>query len=121
MKTILLVEDDSFIVDIYASKFRQEGYDVDVAPDGEMALEKIKNHIPDLLLLDIALPKVDGWQVLRTLRSDAKTKNLKVIVISNLDEKSFPEDVPSMAITKHFLKINSTPEEIATAIKEALK
>ena len=121
MKKLLLVEDDSFIVDIYSSKFKQEGYDVDIAPDGEMALEKLKNNLPDLLILDLVVPKIDGWGVLRSVRNDPKTKDLKVIIISNLDRKSYPDDADKLGVAKYFLKIESTPEEIANQIKEILK
>ncbi len=121
MKTILLAEDDPFITDIYSIKLRQEGYKVDIAKDGQMALEKIKNNYPDLLMLDINLPKIDGFGVLKIIRGDPKTKNLKVIVTSNLAQKDFPEDISHFGVIKCFLKIETTPEEIAETIKEVLK
>src|SRR3989344_4901690 len=88
MKTILLAEDDPFIMDIYSSQLRREGFKVDIAKDGESALEKIKNSYPDLLVLDINLPKMNGCEILKILKNDPKTKNLKIIVLSNYD-KSF--------------------------------
>ena len=121
MKKILLVEDDSFILDIYASKFKQEGYSVDIAQDGQVALEKIKNNCPDLLVLDLLVPKLDGWDVLRSVRNDPKTKDLKVIIISNLDQKSYPDDADKLGVIRYFLKIATTPDEIANAIREILK
>src|SRR5689334_21602869 len=93
MKNILLVEDDSFIVDIYAKQFKKEGYHVDVALDGAAALEKIKNSKPDLLILDLLLPKIEGWEVLRHVRANPLTKDVKVIVISNLDLKENAENI----------------------------
>lgn len=121
MKSILLAEDDPFTMDVYASQFRKEGYRVDIAKDGQMALEKIKNNYPDLLVLDIKLPKIDGCQLLKAVRQDPRTKNLKVIIISNLEEKDFPEDVSGLGVIKCFLKIGSTPEEILNTVKEILK
>ncbi len=128
MKTILLAEDDPFILDIYSSQFRKEGFKVDIAKDGQMALEKIKNNYPDLLVLDLNLnvnlpgPK-DGLDILKTIRQDLKTKNLKVIVISNYNEKDYPElsELSNLGVIKYFLKIESTPEEIINIIKEILK
>ncbi len=121
MRTILLAEDDPFIVDIYTTRFRREGYKVDVAIDGEMALEKIRNNYPDLLVLDIKLPKLSGYELLKIIRQDPRTKNLKVIVISNLNQKELPGDVFNLGVMKYFLKAESTCEEIMDVVKEILK
>jgi len=121
MKSILLVEDDPFILDIYKEQFIREGFGVEVATDGVMALEKVKNAIPDVMVLDILLPKMDGWNVLREMRQDVALKNVKVIVISNLNREDFENDISQLGVSKYFLKIESTPEEIANAIKEILK
>ncbi|KKP42233.1 MAG: Response regulator receiver [Parcubacteria group bacterium GW2011_GWA1_33_6] len=121
MKTILLVEDDPFILDIYANQFRKEGYRVDVAKDGQMALEKIKNSNPDLLVLDINLPKIDGWQLLKMVRDNIRTKDLKVVIISNNNPSDFADNISHLKVMKYFVKIESTPEEVVSAIKEILK
>lgn len=121
MKTILLAEDDPFILDIYSSRLRKEGYKVDIAKDGQAALEKVKNNYPDLLLLDIRLPKINGCQLLKMLREDPKTKNVKVVVISNLNKSEFPEDISNLGVIKFLLKVESSPEEVANAVNEALK
>jgi chemosensory pili system protein ChpA (sensor histidine kinase/response regulator) len=120
MKTILLAEDDSFIVDIYANQLKKAGYQVEIATDGDAVLEKIQNHIPDLLLLDIGLPKKDGWEVMRELRGDPKTENLKVMVISNMNKENYADDIAHFNIIKYFVKIETTVEEIITAVKELL-
>lgn len=120
MKYILLVEDDPFIIDIYSNTFKREDFSVDVAVDGEMALEKIKNHIPDLVVLDLILPKLAGWDVLRQIRSNPVTEKLKVVVISNLNEKENAQNIASLQVAKYFLKIETTPEEILETVKEIL-
>lgn len=120
MKTILIVEDDPFIADIYAQYFKREEFGVDVAKDGQMALEKIQNGIPDLLVLDINLPKINGWDLLKMIREDARTKDLKVIVVSNLGKEEFEEHA-DLNIIKFFLKAESSPNEIIQTIKEILK
>lgn len=125
MKTILLAEDDSFIADVYAKSFAKAGFRVDIANDGQMVLDKIRNHIPDLLTLDIDLPKVDGCEVLKLLRSDLKTKNLKIIVLSNYNDdaidKKYDVDIDSFGILGHFIKIETPVEEIVKTVKEILK
>ena len=125
MKTILLAEDDPFILDIYFNQFKKEGYKVDIAKDGQMALEKIRNNYPDLLVLDINLPKINGVEILKTLKNDPKTKNLKVIVLSNYDERGISEkynfDISTFEGIKFFLKVEITPEEITRFVKEILK
>ena len=121
MKKILLVEDDPFILDIYAHQFKKEGYEVSVATDGQMALEIIKNNCPDLLILDIGLPKLDGWEVLKMLRDDLKTKKLRVIVISNNDQKESAENITRFGVLKYFLKIEHTTDEIVKHVREILK
>ena len=125
MKTILLAEDDPFIMDIYSSQLRREGFKVDIAKDGESALEKIKNSYPDLLVLDINLPKMNGCEILKILKNDPKTKNLKIIVLSNYDKSFINEkydcDISDFGVIKNFIKVESTPEEIANSIKEILK
>src|SRR3989344_6813669 len=116
MKRILLVEDDPFIVDIYANQLKREGYEVDIAGDGVSALQKVKHHCPDLLVLDILLPKMDGWELLKQLRDEETTKHVKVIVISNLNEKDQVDNIVHFGVIKYFLKIGSTVEEITSFI-----
>ncbi len=119
-KKILLVEDDPFIVDIYASQLKAKGYDVDIANDGKMALEKIKQHCPDLLLLDLLLPTMDGWEVLKNVRQDPRTKELRVFVISNLNQKENTDNISNFKVLKYFLKIETTPEDISNAVREVI-
>ncbi|MEK7663970.1 MAG: response regulator [Patescibacteria group bacterium] len=128
MAKILLVDDDSFILDIYSSQLKLAGYSVDIANNANRALEKITNNYPDLLILDLNLdtkkpgPK-EGVDVLRKIRQDPKTKNLNVITISNYSEKDYPElsNLNSLGVLRHFLKIENSPEELVKIVKEILK
>ncbi len=125
MKNILLVEDDPFISDIYSRSFSKENFKVDMAVDGQMALEKIRDNPPDLLVLDIDLPKINGCEILKKLRSEPKTKNLKVIVLSNYPDKDINKkyniNLDSFGIIKHFLKIEAPVDQIVREVKEILK
>ena len=124
MKTILLVEDDSFISDVYAIRFRKEGFHFDIARDGQTAVEKIKSSHPNVILLDIDLPKMNGVEVLNMLRSDPGTQDIKVIIFSNYrDEdinKKYGVRVAELGVIKNFLKIETTPEEVVSYIKKII-
>ncbi len=120
MKNILLVEDDPFLVDIYANQFKKDGFLVEIAIDGQMALDKIKNHYPDVLVLDIMLPKINGWELLKAIRSNGATKNIKVVIISNLNKKDNQENIAKWGVSHYFLKVETTPEEVSSKIKEML-
>jgi len=121
MKKILLVEDDPFIVDIYNTQLTKNGFKIDVSNSAEMALEKVKSNLPDLMILDINLPKMDGWDCLKMVRADSATKNIKVIVISNRNREDFIDNIKQLGVIEYFLKVETTPEEMTNAVKEILK
>ena len=120
MKKILLVEDDQFLIDIYTTKLKEAGYAVSVAEDGDTALRKIKDEIPDLMLLDIVLPNFNGWEILRKVHSDEKTKNIKVVILSNLGEKDEVEKGIKMGAAKYLVKAHYTPSEVIEEIKKII-
>jgi len=120
MKNILLVEDDSFLIDIYTTKMRESGFSVEVASEGEEAVRKAKEEKFDLVLLDIVLPKVDGWDILRQIKAESKLKDLKVIIISNLSQKEEVEKGMNLGAEKYLIKAHYTPSEVVKEIKEVL-
>ena len=83
----MIVEDDSFVLDIYQTKLSQEGYTVIEARNGVEAMKKLEKEKPDLLLLDIVMPYMDGIEVLKKIRERADLKNLPVILLTNLSQK----------------------------------
>ncbi len=121
MKSILLVEDDPFLIDIYLTRLKEAGYTVDVASNGEIALDKLKKSKPDLMILDIILPKMDGWEVLKRIGPDLKLKKLKVIVLSNLGQKEEVEAGFELGAVKYFVKAEYTPSEVVEEIKKILE
>jgi len=125
MKSILLVEDDPFLIDIYATKFKEEGFSVEVANDGEEGLRKLgegKNEEKfDLLVLDIVLPHVDGWEILKEIKASEKLKNLKIVILSNLGQKGEVEKGIKLGATKYLIKAHYTPSQVVDEIKEVLK
>lgn len=120
MKKILLVEDDPFIIDIYKTSLERANFKVKIAKEGSSALKKIKEDKPDLILLDIVLPDVDGWEVLKKLKDDPNLKNLKIFVFSNLGQKGEVEKGLKLGATKYFIKAHYTPSQIVKEIKKEL-
>jgi len=121
MKKILLAEDDKFISDIYTTKFKEEGFEIEVAVDGQECLNKLGEEKPDLLVLDLVLPKIDGWEILKKIETDENLKDLKVVILSNISEKEDIEKGLKNGIIKYFIKAHYTPTEICGEIKKILK
>lgn len=128
MKKILLVDDDPFVLDIYSSQLKKEGFNVDVSNSANKALEKLSNQYPDLLIVDLNLDSKspgpqEGINMIKTIRQNDTTKDLKIIVISNYSEKEYPEisNINKLGVDKIFLKVQITPEEVVKSVKEILK
>jgi len=118
MKKILLVEDDPFLIDIYTTKLKDSGFAIQVAADGEEAINKIKEEKPDLIVLDIVLPHVDGWEILNQIKADEKLKKIKVILLSNLGQKEEVEKGLKLGATKYLIKAHYTPGQVVEEIKK---
>ena len=112
MKKILLIEDDPFLADIYSTKLKENNFEVEVVSEGEEALRRVKEQPYDLVLLDIVLPKMDGWEILRSIRSEPKLQDLKVIIISNLGQKEEIDKGLGLGALKHLVKAHYTPSEM---------
>ncbi len=125
MKSILLVEDDPFLIDIYTTKLKEAGFSVETAQDGEVALKKLPEKKFDLLILDIVLPQLDGWEILEEIKKQkSKVKNLedlKIIVLSNLGQKTEVEKGLNLGATKYLIKAHYAPSEIVEEIQQILK
>ena len=121
MKKIFLIEDDQFLADIYTTKFKEAGFDIEVIGDGEGVLLRIKEEKPDLLLLDIVLPHMDGWEIIRSIKETDELKDLKVVILSNLGQKNEVEKGLKLGAVKYLIKAHFTPKEIVEEIKKILK
>ncbi len=118
---ILLVEDDPFLLDMYSTKFKEVGFNIVVAQDGEMGLVKAKEELPDLILLDIVLPKKDGFEVLKQLKSDNQTAKIPVILLTNLGLDSDIKRGLELGAQSYIIKAHFTPTEVVAKVKEILK
>jgi len=120
-RTILIVEDDGFLVQMYAAKLEMEGFKVVAAIDGEKALRQVKKEVPDLILLDLLLPKKDGFQVLEELKKDSAVKNVPVVVLSNLGQKEDIDRCLSLGAKDYLIKAHFVPSEVVEKIKTLLE
>lgn len=121
IKNILLIESDDFLADIYATKFRQEGFKVKRASDGEQGLKMLSREKPDCLVLDILLAKKDGFEVIKEVREKFESKKMPIMVISNLGQKDDIDKALELGATDYFIKAHFVPSETVTKIKKLLK
>ncbi|MFC1630122.1 response regulator [Patescibacteria group bacterium] len=121
MKTILLIEDDPFLIDLYSTRLKAAGFEIDVATNGQEGLEKVREKKPDLLVLDMVLPTIDGWEVLKELKKEERFKDLKILIFSNLDQKADIEGAFRFGVTKYLIKAHYTPTEVIKEIEKILK
>lgn len=120
MSKIMIVEDDLTLRDIYTTRFKAEGYDVVSASDGEAALTIAVKERPDLILLDIMMPKISGFDVLDILRDTEETKNAKIIVMSALSQTSDIEKGRSLGANAYLVKSQVTLSEVVEKVKATL-
>jgi len=120
-KTILIVEDDKFLRELITQKLIKEGYETSEAIDGEEGIKKIKEEKPDLVLLDLILPGIDGFEVLSKMKEDPALTQIPVIILSNLGQKEDVERGLKLGAVDYLIKAHFTPGEIIEKIKNALK
>lgn len=119
---ILLVDDDPMIIRMYQRKLEHDGFDLTIAFNGEEGLEAVKKSKPELILLDIMMPKLNGIETLKALKSNAKTKNIPVIILTNLGDR--PEDVEkakALGAADYLVKANVELADLVIKIKKLIK
>ena len=118
---VLLVEDDSFLANIYKTKFEMEKFKVILAENGEEGLDMAQKKKPDIILLDILMPKMDGFAVLEELKKNLGTKDIPVILLTNLGQKDDVERGLEMGAVDYLIKAHTKPSETVQKVKSALK
>jgi DNA-binding response OmpR family regulator len=121
MAKILIVEDDRFLRELIARKLRNEGYEVIEAVEGEEGLKRIKEEKPDLVLLDLILPGIDGFEVLESAKKDSEIASIPVIILSNLGQREEIERGLKLGAIDYLIKAHFTPGEIIEKIKNILR
>lgn len=119
-RKICVIDDEPYISEIYATKFNRAGYDVVTAKDGEEGLELIKQEKPDMILLDIMMPKKDGIAVLKDLEKDEELKKIPVIMLSNLNDEGTIDKVGAYTTRFYVVKSSATPQKILDLVEEVL-
>ncbi len=117
---VLIVEDDSFLANIYKTKFEMEGFKISVSENGEVALADVKKKKPAIILLDILLPKLDGFAVLSKLKEDKDTKDIPVILLTNLGQKDDVQKGLDMGAVDYLIKAHFKPSEVVEKVKKVL-
>ena len=117
---VLLVEDDGFLVKMYETKFALEHFDTDVTEKGKEVVRMARENQYEIILLDIILPEMDGWQILEKLKADEKTKKIPVILLTNLGQEKDMEKGLALGAADYLIKAHFTPAEVVDKVKKVL-
>lgn len=118
MKKILFIEDEQSLQKVLGNRLEQEGFSVLSALDGEIGFNLAKEKKPDLILLDLVLPKKDGFEVLKELKQEKETKDIPVMVLTNLETDADLQRILELGATTYLVKANYNLEEIVSKIKQ---
>ncbi|MDP3769826.1 MAG: response regulator [Candidatus Sungbacteria bacterium] len=118
---ILVIDDDPFILDMYVLKFKDQGFQIDTATDGKAGLEKIKSFKPDIVLLDVVMPKMDGFDVIKKLKEENEPRTFKILFLTNFGQKEDVERGMQLGADGYIIKAHFTPSEVVVKVKEVLK
>lgn len=120
MAKIAIIEDDLAISQMYSIKFEAEGYRVESAENGRLGLELIEKMHPDIVLLDLMMPEMNGDEVLIALRKTDWGKNIKVIILTNMGEQEAPEILKTLNVSAFIVKADMTPKQVAELVQSKL-
>ena len=120
MKKVLLVEDDDALASVYITRLQAEGFDTRRVPNGEDALSAALEYHPDIILLDVMMPKVSGFDVLDILRNTPETTNMKIIMLTALSQDSDRERAESLGVDDYLVKSQVVIADVVDRIKQHL-
>jgi len=120
MQKIAIIEDDQVISQMYRMKFEADGFEVQLADNGERGVALVEAFKPDMILLDLKMPTMDGDEALTQIRSHAWGKTIPVIILTNLGEEEAPKSLRKLGIHSYIVKANLTPRQVVSQVKEAL-
>ena len=120
MPKIAIIEDDQAISQMYRFKFEAEGYDVQTAENGKLGLELAESMNPDIILLDLMMPEMNGDEMLIAMRKTSWGKAIKVIVLTNMGEQEVPASIKELNVSGVILKADMTPRQVAELVKKQL-
>jgi DNA-binding response OmpR family regulator len=120
MTKIAIIEDDAAISQMYRIKFEAEGFTVETAENGKLGFELLDKFRPDIVLLDLMMPEMNGDELLEKIRTESWGKNLKVIVLTNIGEQEAPAKLHALDVTAFIVKADMTPRQVAELVKAKL-
>lgn len=120
MTKIAIIEDDPVINQMYRMKFEADGFDVQIADNGKRGVSLVEAFSPDIILLDLQMPHMNGEEALTDIRKHDWGKNIPVIVLTNLGEEEAPKSLKSLGIHSYIVKADLTPRQVVAKVKEAL-
>lgn len=120
MPKIAIVEDDLAIAQMYRLKFETEGYKVEIAENGKLGLQLCEQMKPDLLLLDLMMPEMNGDEMLEKMRSTDWGKSIPVIILTNVGEQEAPDKLKELHVRAYIVKAEMTPKQVAELAKKEL-
>ena len=119
--SILIVDDDKFLVDMYTIKFAEEGFTVESASNGPEALQKVDGGLaPDIFLVDIVMPMMDGFELIQHIIQRQNEKRSAIIVLSNLGQKEDVEKGLALGVDGYIVKASTTPSEVVAKVVEII-
>ena len=120
MTTIAIIEDDQVINQMYRMKFEAAGFEVVSASDGEAGVKVVQRANPDIILLDLQMPNMNGTEALQKIRHQPANANTPVIILTNLGEEEAPAELQRLGIDSYIVKANLTPSQVVARVKETL-
>jgi DNA-binding response OmpR family regulator len=120
MAKIAIIEDDSAIAQMYRMKFEAEGYEVETAENGKLGLALAENMKPDIVLLDLMMPEMNGDEMLKQMRATDWGKDVKVIILTNMGEQEAPAILQTLGVSAFIVKADMTPRQVAELVKTHL-
>lgn len=120
MTKIAIIEDDSVINQMYRMKFEADGFAVQVADNGVSGIELVQKYLPDLILLDLQMPEMNGDKALAHIRAQDWGKNIPVIILTNLGAEESPKELKDLNIHSYIVKAELTPSQVVARVKDAL-
>jgi DNA-binding response OmpR family regulator len=120
MTKIAIIEDDPVISQMYRMKFEADGFDVELANNGNRGVALVEAFTPDIILLDLQMPEMDGTEALGIIRKNDWGKEIPVIILTNLGEEESPKEIRSLGIHSYIVKAELTPRQVVQRVKEAL-
>lgn len=120
MTKIAIIEDDPVISQMYRMKFEADGFDVQLANNGERGIDMVESFTPDMILMDLQMPEMGGAEALAIIRKSTWGKTIPVIILTNLGEEEAPKEIRSLGIHSYIVKAELTPRQVVGRVKEAL-